>query len=404
MNEESHGSAVLVLDDEPFVLKLLVHQLRNLGYEDVTGCERAAAALAVLDTDIARVGTVICDLDMPEMDGVEFIRHLAASGFAGALVLVSGEDGRVLQSVERLARAHKLNVAGALQKPVTARALAAVLNHPTARDNTSPKRKQYGDRSLLQALDEREIINHYQPQISVSTRRLVAVEALVRWQHPSDGLVYPDQFVAMAEKSGLIDRLTERVLVEGLAQLRAWERDGLTIDLSVNVSMDNLAVLAFPDFVGREAEMAGVSTSRLVLEVTETQLMKDPVAALEILTRLRLKRVRLSIDDFGTGHSSLAQLRDIPFNELKIDRGFTHGASDNPSLRAIFNASLGVAEQLGIRTVAEGVEDAADWRFLRSTGCDLAQGYFIGKPMPADALATWSGTWNARRDDLGADI
>lgn len=145
---------------------------------------------------------------------------------------------------------------------------------------------------------------------------------------------------------------------------------------------------------------AGIPPSSMVLEVTESRLMKDPLVPLDILTRLRLKHIRLSIDDFGTGHSSLAQLRDIPFDELKVDRGFVHGAHCHAPLRAILEASLGMARQLGMKTVAEGVEDRLDWDFLRTAGCDLAQGYFIAKPMPAERIVDWMPEWGSRRHEL----
>ena len=134
--------------------------------------------------------------------------------------------------------------------------------------------------------------------------------------------------------------------------------------------------------------------------MTESQLMKSLSVSLEILTRLRLKRFSLSIDDFGTGHSSLSQLRDITFDELKVDQGFVHGAASNNTLRAIYHASLGLTKQLGMKTVAEGVEDRSDWDFLRSTGCDMAQGYFIAKPMPASEIPDWISAWEANFENL----
>jgi EAL domain-containing protein (putative c-di-GMP-specific phosphodiesterase class I) len=188
-----------------------------------------------------------------------------------------------------------------------------------------------------------------------------------------------------------------------LRQARLWQDAGLHLHVAVNVSMNNLGSLEFPDFVARAALNAGVQPASVVLEVTESRLMKNPLEALDILTRLRLKRIGLSIDDFGTGHSSLAQLRDIPFDELKIDRSFVHGAWRDSSLRAIFDASLGMAKQLGMKTVAEGVEDRDDWDFLRATGCDMAQGYFIARPMPADDLPAWIQAWEMRvREELPA--
>jgi EAL domain-containing protein (putative c-di-GMP-specific phosphodiesterase class I) len=209
-------------------------------------------------------------------------------------------------------------------------------------------------------------------------------------------MVFPDQFIGLAEANGLIDDLTRVVLDGALSQIKLWDKAGLTLKVAINVSMDNLTSLSFADFVATQAAAAGVSPQSVVLEVTESRLMQDTRAALEILTRLRLKRFHLSIDDFGTGNSSLAQLRDIPFNELKIDQSFVHGAWANDTLRALFDSSLNLAKQLGMDTVAEGVEDRADWDFLRKTECRLAQGYFIAKPMPASALNDWMEDWHER--------
>jgi EAL domain-containing protein (putative c-di-GMP-specific phosphodiesterase class I) len=210
-------------------------------------------------------------------------------------------------------------------------------------------------------------------------------------------MVPPDQFIGIAERYGLIDRLTEVVLTGALAQSRLWRDAGLTLRVAVNLSMDNLVNLSFLDYVVELALKAGVLPLQIVLEVTESRLMLDQRVPLEILTRLRLNRFRLSIDDFGTGNSSLAQLRDIPFDELKIDQSFVHGAWDNETQRAIFDASLGLARQLKMESVAEGVEDRADWNFVSQRGCDMAQGYFIAEPMPAEDLPAWLADWEERR-------
>ena len=172
--------------------------------------------------------------------------------------------------------------------------------------------------------------------------------------------------------------------------------------MAVNISMDNMAALDFPDLVSQWAHEAGVDLSSVMLEVTESRLMKDVRAPLDILTRLRLRRVGLSIDDFGTGHSSLAQLRDIPFDELKLDRSFISGAAEDSALRAIVEATLAMARQLGMKSVAEGVETRADWDFLRALGCDVAQGYFIARPMSGTDVLGWRMGWEQRRPELTA--
>ena len=393
---------ILLLDDEPFILKLLTHQLAKLGFHDVVSMERPHEALAMLERDPNGFATVLCDLQMPAMDGVEFVRHLVRLDYTGGLVLISGEDERILHTAERLAKAHNLQVLGALHKPAAPAQLREVLERSPvhAGAGRSPSRKRYGPDELRRAIAADELVNHYQPQVEVASGRVVGVETLVRWQHPQDGLVFPDQFIAIAEEHGVIDDLTRAVLTGALGQARQWADGGLNLHVSVNVSMDNLVTLDFADFVARKVEHAGLPTTSLVLEVTESRLMKDPLAPLDILTRLRLKHIGLSIDDFGTGHSSLAQLRDIPFDELKVDQGFVHGANLYAPLRAIVEASLGMAQHLGMKTVAEGVEERADWDFLRTTGCDLAQGYFIAKPMPAAELPGWIEAWNTRCNDL----
>lgn len=392
---------ILVIDDDPFALKLLARQLENLGYRDISAHEHATDALAQLEDDAARFGLIFCDLQMPQMDGVEFVRQLVRISYAGDLVLVSGEDTRILKTAEKLSKAHSLNVLGALHKPVSPEQLKQVLHsHPVRTTAARIARKTYAPEELRRALNAGELVNYYQPKVHIESGAVSGMETLVRWRHPADNLVFPDQFIDMAEKHGMIDDLTRVVLTNALRQARIWQDAGLHLHVAVNVSMDNLSALDFPDLVVRAAIDAGVVSANLVLEVTESRLMNNPLSALDILTRLRLKHIGLSIDDFGTGHSSLVQLRDIPFDELKIDRGFVHDACRDASLRAIFEASLGMARQLGMKTVAEGVEDRDDWEFLRTTGCDIAQGYFIAKPMPAAQLTNWLADWEMRRHDL----
>jgi EAL domain-containing protein (putative c-di-GMP-specific phosphodiesterase class I) len=392
---------IALVDDEPFMLKLLCRMLENLGCAALSSHVGGRAALAAF----AAAGPpdlILLDLNMPEMDGIEFVRHLVETRYAGSLILVSGEDERMLQAASKLVRAHQIRVLGHLRKPATADALAALLAQwsPPALGRTRAVPLTYGADRVRAAIANGELINYYQPKVAVGSGAVVGVETLVRWRHPVDGLVFPDQFIGVAEAHGLIDDLTRVVLAAALAQARAWHDAGLALRVAVNLSMDNLVALGFADFVAAQAAGAGVAPAEIVLEVTESQLMADLRAPLEILTRLRLKRFRLSIDDFGTGHSSLTQLRDLPFDELKIDRGFVHRAHADPTLRAIFESNLSLARQLNMEVVAEGVEDQADWDFLRRAGCDLAQGYFIARPMPAADLPDWIETWEARRLEL----
>ena len=386
---------ILILDDEPFMHKLLTRMLANLGYTQVSTSDNGHAALGLTDSPDARPDLILLDLNMPEMDGLEFVRHLVERRFSGSLILISGEDERMQQAAEKLAQAHQIIVLGHLHKPPSPEGLAELIGKwmPPQQDEPRAARKVYSADEVRAAIANGELVNYYQPKVDIAHGRVVGVETLVRWRHPVDGLVFPDQFIGVAEEHNLIDDLTRVVLSGALTQARGWQDAGLMLQVAVNLSMDNLGSLGFLDEVVGLATKAGVPSQMVELEVTESRLMEDLRTPLEILSRLRLKRFRLSIDDFGIGNSSLAQLRDLPFDELKIDQSFVHGAWSNEKLRAMFDHSLGLAKQLGMSVVAEGVEDQADWSFVRKTACDIAQGYFIAKPMPAADLPDWIQSW-----------
>lgn len=401
---------LFLVDDESFALRLLSHQLSRLGFSNITPFEDPAAALTALEADVHAADIVLLDLQMPGIDGIEFIRHLARLQFHGGLVLVSGEDERILQTARRLAEAHHLQVRGAVHKPVTPAALSALLGSPEAARVPTPARslvvqeQAYTPERLAQAIEADEFVNVYQPKVRLSDGDITGVETLVRWRHPDDGLVPPSRFIEIAEEHGLIDRLTRTILRNALLQARQWRLEGRELHVAVNISMESLTGLDFPDFVAEAVRAAGIPPHLLVLEVTESRLMRNPLAVLDVLTRIRLKHIGLSIDDFGTGHSSLAQLRDIPFDELKVDRRFVHLAHADNANRTILEASLGIARQLGMRSVAEGVELQADWELLRTLGCDVAQGFFVSPPMLPEDFARWVAEWEARRFTLRPSV
>ena len=389
--------SILILDDESFMLKLHEHMLNNFGFNKVTTYDNGKSALASLDSSSCQPDLILLDINMPEMDGIEFIRHLVEKSYSGSIILVSGEDARILQTVERLVSAHKIPIVGYVQKPINPQEMSALLDAWAPSCYLSPQvaRKIYAADDLRAAIDNHELVNYYQPKVDVATRKVMGVESLVRWRHPKDGMIFPDQFIGVAEDNGLINDLTRLVMSEAFSQTKKWRDAGLSLRVALNISMENLVLLEFTDYVTTAAAKAGIVPDDIVLEVTESRLMSNLSSPLEILTRLRLQRFHLSIDDFGTGHSSLIQLRDLPFNELKVDQAFVHGAASNETLRSIYNASLSLAQQLNMQSVAEGVENQADWDFILNSGCDLAQGYFIAKPMPAGEIHDWIIKWEA---------
>ncbi len=386
----------LIVDDEAFMRSFIQRILKTIGAETVASCEDGRQALDWLKTDNADV--VLCDLNMPGMDGVEFLRHLTETDYKGALVLISGEDPRILETARNLAEAHDLTMLGALSKPVNREELQSLLE---SLDTSAQTRREYGpieditEEELRSGIDGDELEVFYQPKVSVADKHVVGVESLVRWRHKERGLVPPVAFIPVAERHGLIDALTDAVYAKAMAQGGTWLAAGQDLKVAVNISVDSLDRLDLPEFIVGTAAENGVEPSRVVLEITETRLMADIKKPLEILTRLRIKGVQLSIDDFGTGHSSMEQLKRIPFTELKIDRAFVNGAMHNAAAKAILESSVALAKSLEMSTVAEGVEDQEDWDLVASLDIDVVQGYFIARPMPADEFDAWLAEWPA---------
>jgi len=255
---------------------------------------------------------------------------------------------------------------------------------------------------LRAAITGDELVLHYQPQVDLGTGRVQGVEALVRWDHPRRGLLAPDAFVPLAEDTGLIHQLTSWVLDAALDQLRRWttDPDGRVDDdltVAVNLSTHSLLDDSFGTEVAVALERFGVPAHRLVLEITETTLMADPERAARVLTALADAGVRFAIDDFGTGYSSLAALRALPVHELKIDRSFVRDMQDAGDDAVIVRSVIELGHTLGLRTVAEGVEDLAVRDRLARLGCDSAQGYALGAPMAPDELLRWLAGQRAER-------
>lgn len=326
---------------------------------------------------------VVLDLFMPQLDGVEVIRILAESGSDPILVLMSGFDTRVLDTTKVLAEAHGLIVAGTLSKPLRVGELRQVLTNivPRTEQMASVVTMPILPEDIRRAIDCGEIVAYFQPKADIRTRHVIGVEALARWRHPDLGLVPPDSFIPLAEAAGLIDDLTVAVIDQALSACRARYIEG---SVSINMSVQSLTGLDLPERILQMLTQYDQAPERLTVEITESGLMKDLTKALDVLARLRLKGIGLSIDDFGTGYSSLKQLRRVPFSELKIDRGFVEGIETDSSNRAIVQATVELGHQLGMTVVAEGVETVSQCNTLATLGCDVAQGYLIGRPQPLD--------------------
>jgi diguanylate cyclase (GGDEF)-like protein len=271
-----------------------------------------------------------------------------------------------------------------------------------ARYDQSKESAPHGQLSLLgelrRAVEQDELLLHYQPKVSLADGRVHRAEALVRWQHPERGMVPPGDFIPFAEQTGYIRQISRWVLGEGIRQAAQWHRQGLDIAISINVASRDLMSSDLLAYVSDMLERHGVPASQVCLEITESGVMEDPARALDTLTRLHTKGLRLSIDDFGTGYSSLAYLKKLPVKELKIDRSFVMHLVDDADDAAIVRSTIELGHNMGLEVVAEGVERQAEVDLLAQLGCDEAQGYFFSRPLPAAAFEEWL---HARRASAG---
>jgi EAL domain-containing protein (putative c-di-GMP-specific phosphodiesterase class I) len=314
---------------------------------------------------------------------------------------MSGVGKRTLESAGQVAQALGLSIVGHLQKPFRLTELEEVLERhaePEATSDVKQTPKIVIEKEELQrAIKRVEFVLYYQPQIEIATGRVIGVEALVRWQHPERGLIFPDNFIGRMEELGLIDELGWFVMDRGMSEVAQFANgDGIAPMLSLNASVYSLHDLKFPDLLVSLAEKHGISPRGVTIEITESGLIKELSSTLDILTRLRMKQVQLSIDDFGTGYAMMQQLKNIPATELKIDKSFVLDMQVNESDRIMVLKTIELGHELGLQVIAEGVETQEQLDFLRLKSCDHAQGYLFSRPIPPKEMVNWLASYRSQ--------
>jgi len=388
---------VLVADDHAFIRHSLTAILGQLGVVNVKTASNGAETHQKIAQNNSNFHLLFLDLNMPDEDGLVCLRRMKNIKNSPPIVLMSGEDKDVLESARTLAFKHGLNILGAIEKPITIRQVTELLSKVTEQPapNKAYTKIILDSEEIERAFDNNLFTVYFQPQVRLATKQICGMEALVRIEHPHFGLLSPDSFIEVAEKTGQIVRLTEFVVDNALGWLKRWIEANHEITLSINLSAHILNDLEFPDYLIKVTKNYSLQPSSIICELTESLLTDNPDVLLDNMLRLRMMKFKLSIDDYGTGYASLEQLHRLPFQELKIDKFFVQDALTNKKSRLITSNSIRLGADLQLSTVAEGVENEEMLNLVKDFGCDIVQGYFISRPMPAESVHDWlSNTYN----------
>ena len=391
------GLSFLVVEDHEFQRGMIVEMLETLGARSVLEAADGFSALEVVREVDQAFDVIVTDIDMPGMDGMAFIRRLGEAKVRTSLIITSALDKSLLKTIETMSGAYGMRLLGTVEKPPSPERFAELIaQHWQVKPN--PETSNQGPSlfsldEVMEGLHAEQFEPYYQPKIELKTRRVKGAEALARWHHPNGGIVLPYAFISLLEDADQISELTWIMLAKSAKDCRSWRDAGLELDVSVNLSVKLLEDPSIADAITWQVTQQGLDPKHMILEITESAAMSKVGHVLENLIRLRMRGFGLSIDDYGTGYSSMQQLTRVPFTELKIDQSFVMHAALQESSHTILESSLEMARKLAITSVAEGVETSDEWNLLREYGCDLAQGFFIAKPMKSADFPQWVHEW-----------
>ena len=378
---------LLIVDDEAAIRFQFRGIAEALGYEvaEASDARQFDQVYEAFDPDL-----IVLDLGMPGTDGVELLRRLAADHAQCGVILISGRDKKVVVTAERLGRSLDLRMRPSLQKPIPRARLEQALREAsesaekTQTSRGNPRTALITREELLAGIEGGQLTPYFQPKVDLQAAHgfpIIGAEALARWHHPERGLVPPDRFIPLAEKTGLIGRLTEAMFNAIITHIQSWAKAGIALPISLNLSPRQLTDLSLPDAISDRLRETGIEPSLLIIEVTEQATMADIDVATDILTRLRLKEIQVSLDDFGAGYSSLVEIYRLPLSEIKFDRSLVKDLDHDADARTVVRALTQLAHALDLTVCVEGAETAETAAFLKESGCHRAQGFYFSHPL-----------------------
>ncbi|MEC5216871.1 EAL domain-containing protein (putative c-di-GMP-specific phosphodiesterase class I)/CheY-like chemotaxis protein [Actimicrobium sp. GrIS 1.19] len=387
----------LVVQGDLFQRHWLSILLSNLGAKNIIDAPDGQAALAMFQDRSQKIDIGFIDMHMSNMDGMELIRHMAKVDCDTAIIISGAVDPALIFSVETLSKAYGIDLLGFVQKPIAAESLATLIERYVPRSvrhaSANSILPKFTIDDILAAIDSDQIAPWFQPKVDLVSGQVRGAEAFARWSHPAYGLILPNHFIPVLEQHGQLDRLTTRMIDKSAAACRRWHDAGFLISVSINLGSTLLSDPRMADQIAEQVAAHRLDAPFVIFEITETAACVSTPVFLENMVRLRMKGFELSVDDYGTGNSSMQQLLRIPSSELKIDRSFVAGAAENTALSLVLSSSLALAGKLDRVSVAVGIETRQDWDLLKKMGCTCGQGFYIAKPMEPAALPAWMHEW-----------
>lgn len=384
---------VLLIDDSRSILDYVSTVLEeNYGITDIYQASSAIEAIQVL-RESKHFNLIFVDLNMPNMDGIQLLKHIKKLNYQGYIGVVSGVATRIISSVELLAKQYEFNYVGTLTKPLHEKDFVKIFEQIGQSKTRKPDVESLRHYEIIRAIKNDDITVYYQPQVSLSDRKFVGVEALCRINHHRLGIVSPDQFIDKAEESELILHITFAVLKKSFHDWSKWKKMGLDIELSVNISPNSLQQDEFVDTILSLLSEYNMPANMLCIEVTENVLADNKSQELSNISRLNMHGIKIALDDFGKEHATIDRLQNLPINCLKIDKSYFMELNEHNHKMGLIGTTLALAEKLHITTCAEGIESKETMNIATEFNCDIAQGYFISEPLSAKEIIPWSTHW-----------
>lgn len=400
-SDNDNSRTALIVEDCGFQRQLLHLVCDEAGYHAIEATNGIEGLAALKEN---RVDLIITDLEMPKMDGLQFLHKLSEKKIKAKIIVSTSHPMSVLNAAEELAHQFGLQVIGALHKPFVPERFLSLLKQAALLDAVGHLDLQHlgefqgklSAETVKDGIENGAITTYYQPKVTHTRSNILGLECLARWRMKNGKILSPASFIPTAEEHGLMASLTDTIIDQALGDMAGWQKKGRDIVVSINISVDNLRDRKFPDRLHKRTKTHKIEPSSIILEVTETKAIEHIADCLEVMSRLRLKGFGLSIDDFGTGYASLKQLQYSPFTELKLDRSYVVAAVRHGASHAVLQSGIKLAQDLGLSCIAEGVETDEQAEMLEAMGCERHQGFLYAKPLPGSEILPWIADWASR--------